>query len=248
MPCSRSSFLHRVPLAFAQTADLAVINARIYTVNPRQPKALALAALQGKILAVSDDVTPFIGPSTKIIDAHDAAVFPGLIDSHGHMRGLGAVLETLDLRGIMSEREIAEKVRVAAKGVKPGEWILGSAWDQNLWTPKQFPGAAAISAAAPLNPVALTRVDGHAVWANAKAMEAAGIGSATADPPGGRILRDTNGRPAGVFLDNAQDLIRKKIPTDSPAQIERRIRRAMAECARQGLTAVDDAGIDAGDI
>jgi predicted amidohydrolase YtcJ len=235
-------------LAFAQTADLAVINARIYTVNPRQPNALALAVRQGKILTVSDDVTQFIGPSTKIIDAHDAAVLPGLIDSHGHMRGLGTVLETLDLRGITSEGEISDKVRVESKAVKPGEWILGSNWDQNLWTPKQFPGAAAISAAAPMNPVALTRVDGHAVWANAKAMEAAGITSATADPPGGRILRDSNGHPSGVFLDNAQDLIRKKIPADSPAQIERRIRRAMTECARQGLTAVDDAGVDAGDI
>lgn len=235
-------------VAFAQTADLAVTHANIYTVDPRHPHASAMAVRQGKIVAVSDNVSPFIGPSTKVIDAQGATVLPGLIDSHGHMRGLGESLETLDLRGIASEREIADRVRAAAKDLQPGQWILGRAWDQNLWTPKQFPTADSLSAAAPANPVALSRVDGHAIWANARAIAAADVTSATADPSGGKIMRDASGRPAGVFLDNAQGLIQKHIPADSPETIERRLRRAMEECARLGLTAVGDAGVTAGDI
>ena len=106
-----------------------------------------------------------------MIDAAGHAVVPGLIDSHGHVRALGTALETLDLRGLTSEREIADRVRAAAREAKPGEWILGRAWDQNLWAVKEFPGAKSISDAAPDNPVALTRVDGHAIWANRKALE-----------------------------------------------------------------------------
>src|SRR5579863_3614216 len=128
-------------LAWAQTADLAVTNARIYTVNPKQPKASAIAVRQGKILAVGEDVSRYVGASTKTIDAKGATIVPGLIDSHGHVRNLGDMLGSLDLRGIASEREIVEKVREAARQHKPGEWIRGNAWDQNLWTVKQFPDA-----------------------------------------------------------------------------------------------------------
>ena len=243
-----SAVLLVIPALFAQTADLAVTNARVYTVNPKQPVASALAVRQGRIVAVSDNISKLIGPSTKVIDAHGGTVVPGLIDSHGHMLSLGAALETLDLRGVTSEQEIADKVRAAARNLKPGEWIQGRAWDQNLWATKQFPSSASLSAAAPANPVALSRVDGHAVWANARAMELADVTTATVDPPGGKILKGADGRPSGVFLDNAQGLIQSKIPPDSPAQIERRLRLAMKECARFGLTAVDDAGVGKGEV
>ncbi len=185
--------------AAAQKADLAVVNARIYTVNPSKPHASALAVRQGKIVAVGDDVSALIGPGTKVIDAAGHAVVPGLIDSHGHVRALGTALETLDLRGLTSEREIADRVRAAAREAKPGEWILGRAWDQNLWAVKEFPGAKSISDAAPDNPVALTRVDGHAIWANRKALEIADVNAATKDPQGGRVMRDASGprRAAG---------------------------------------------------
>src|SRR6187399_2261402 len=101
--------------AHAQTAELAVVNTRIYTVNPKQPRASALAARQGVITAIGDDVSRFIGPSAKVIDAHGATLIPGLIDSHGHVRGLGTLLEELDLRGVASEREIADRIRAKAK-------------------------------------------------------------------------------------------------------------------------------------
>jgi predicted amidohydrolase YtcJ len=234
--------------ALAQTADLAVTNARIYTVNPKQPKASAIAMQQGKILAVGDDVSRFVGASTKTIDAKGATIVPGLIDSHGHVRNLGDMLGTLDLRGIASEREIVEKVREAAKRHKPGEWIIGNAWDQNLWAVKQFPDAAGISSAAPDNPVSLERVDGHAVWVNRKALEIADINASTPDPAGGRIVRDANGAPTGVLVDQAQQLVSRKIPSASPEQVEQSLLRATQALARDGITTVHDAGVSYADI
>jgi predicted amidohydrolase YtcJ len=231
--------------AYGQMADLAVVNARIYTVNPKQPTAAAMAVRDGLIVAVGNDVSKLVGPATKVIDAKGATVLPGLIDSHGHVEGLGSFLENLDFRGVTSEKEIASKVREAAKTAKPGEWILGRAWDQNLFATKQFPTADSISEAAPNNPVSLTRVDGHAAWVNKKAMEIADLNAATKDPDGGRILRDANGRPTGVLIDRARGLVDRKIPAATADQVERRILRALQECARLGITSVHDAGVGA---
>ncbi len=227
---------------------MALTHARIYTLNPRIPMASAMAVRQGKIVAVSDDVSNLIGPGTQVIDAHGAAVLPGLIDSHGHVRGLGSFLETLDLRGITSEREIADKVRAAARQAKPGEWIQGRAWDQNLWPSKDFPTSQSISEAAPDNPVALTRVDGHAIWVNRRAMDLADLNGATPEPAGGRILRDASGKPTGVLLDRARSIVDNKIPQPSQEQVEHRILQALRECARLGITTVHDAGVGAADI
>ncbi|MDE3196559.1 MAG: amidohydrolase [Acidobacteriota bacterium] len=234
--------------AFAQPADLAITNAHIYTENPRVPQASAIAVRNGAIVAIGSDVSNRIGSSTQVIDAHSATVIPGLIDSHGHVRALGASLENLDLRGMTSEQAIAGKVRAAAKNAKPGEWILGSAWDQNLWATPQFPTADSLTQAAPDNPVALTRVDGHAVWVNRKALEIADVNAATKDPQGGRVMRDSSGKPAGVFLDNAKSLIESKIPAPSEEQVERQLLRALRECARLGITTVHDAGVTQVDI
>jgi predicted amidohydrolase YtcJ len=234
--------------AMAQTADLEVTNARIYTVDPRHPRASAIAVRQGSIEAVGDDVSRYIGPSTTVIDAKGATIIPGFIDSHGHVRDLGEMLEQIDLRGLTSEAAAVDKVRNAVRQLKPGEWILGQSWDQNLWQSKQFPTADLLSRAAPDNPVSLSRVDGHAVWVNRRALALADINAATPDPPGGRILRDTSGQPTGVLIDNAQSLIARKIPPASPEQIEQLLLRAMQECARLGLTTVHDAGVPQGDI
>ncbi|MDQ1472365.1 MAG: hypothetical protein QOJ99_3845 [Bryobacterales bacterium] len=234
--------------AYAQTADVAVINARIYTVNPKQPRASAMAVRQGLVAAMGDDISRQIGPATKVIDAHGAAIIPGLIDSHGHVEGLGTFLDDLDFRGVASEQEIADRVRTAAKTARPGEWILGRAWDQNLWPSRQFPTSESLSAAAPDNPVALTRVDGHAIWVNRKAMEMADLNAATQDPAGGKILRDPSGKPTGVLIDRARGLVEKKIPAPTQEQVEHRIRQALEQCARLGITTVHDAGAGASAI
>src|SRR5437588_499286 len=205
--------------ALAQTADLAITNGRIYTVERSNPTASSIAVKDGKILATGGDIARYIGPSTRRIDAHGATIIPGFIDSHGHMLALGDSLEMLDLRGAKSEQEIADLVHTAARGRKPGEWIRGRAWDQNNWPGGKFPTFESISTAAPENPVYLTRVDGHAGWANRKALEIAGMSAATPDPPGGKIIRDASGSPSGVFIDRAQALVSDRIPPLTREQV-----------------------------
>lgn len=232
----------------AQTADLLIKNAKIYTVDPRNPRASAIAIRNGRIAAVGNDLKAYENVATRIIDAKGATILPGLIDAHGHVEGLGSSLEMLDLRGITSEAEIAGKVKAAAAKAAPGEWIVGRGWDQNLWVTKQFPTTESLNQAAPKNPVALTRIDGHATWANRAALDAADINQGTKDPDGGRIIRDPQGKPAGVLVDTAQGMVRRRIPTATPEQVQRHIARALEECARLGLTSVHDAGVGNADI
>jgi predicted amidohydrolase YtcJ len=229
-------------LAASERADLVVVNARVYTADPARPKASALAVRAGRILAVGDDVSAYAGAGTRRIDAHGATLIPGFIDSHGHMAGLGAGMEMLDLRRESSVAHIAELVRKEAAGRKPGEWILGRSWDQTLWG-GVFPTQEPLSQASPDHPVYLTRVDGHAAWVNRRALELAGITASTPDPPGGKILRTSSGEPTGVLIDRAEALVSRRIPPASAEQIRRRLERAAQECARLGITTVHDAGI-----
>ena len=133
---------------------------------------------------------------------------------------------------------IVAMVRQRAATARPGEWILGRSWDQNLWASKAFPTHNELDAVAPDNPVYLTRVDGHAGVANAKAMALAGVTRDTKDPDGGRIIRDAAGRPSGTFVDGAQALVASKIPPESDAQLVDEILLADRECRRLGLTMV----------
>ncbi|HWF08714.1 MAG TPA: amidohydrolase [Bryobacteraceae bacterium] len=234
--------------ALAQTADLAVTNARIYTEDPKQPRVSAIAVRAGRILAIGSDLSRYIGPATKTIDAKGATIIPGFIDSHGHVRALGDMLAEIDLRGIRSQREIEQKVREAAGQRKPGDWIRGRAWDQNLWAGQQFPDERGISAAAPANPVVLERVDGHALWVNRKALDMADVNAKTPDPAGGKIMRDPKGAPTGVLLDRARELVNRKIPRATSEQVEQSLLRATRTLASVGITTVHDAGVQYADI
>ncbi len=228
---------------FGQTAELAVLNARIYTVDPNRPRASAIAVKDGLILAVGDDVSRHLGPATRRIDALGATLVPGFIDCHGHMRGLGESLEILNLREARSVEEVLAQVAKAAAARTAGEWIRGRSWDQTRWPGARFPTAEQLSRVSPNHPVYLTRVDGHAGWANRKALELAGVTAATGDPPGGKILRDGSGAPTGVLIDRAQGLVTRHIPPPTREQVRQRLSRAAAECARLGLTTVHDAGV-----
>lgn len=234
-------------LLLAQPADLLVVNARVYTVNPGRPTASALAVGGGRILAVGGDLSSYAGPGTRHLDLHGATVIPGLIDSHAHMRGLGALLESRDLRHVSTVAEIAAWVRQQATRTPPGQWITGRNWDQTNWG-GAFPSAADLDRAAPLHPVFLTRVDGHAGWANSRALQLAAIGAATPDPHGGRILRTPDGQATGILVDTAQGLVRAKIPPPTFAQVKRQLELAARECARLGLTGIHDAGVSADDL
>jgi hypothetical protein len=231
-------------------ADLVIKAGVVRTMDPQKPRAEAVAVRGERIVAVGSaaDVRAFVGPKTRLVDLPGRAIVPGLVDGHCHLYGLGVALETLSVRGKRSAEEAAKVVAEAAKGRAKGEWITGRGWDQNLWAGAQFPTHGVLDAAAPEHPVALSRIDGHALWANAAAMRAAGIGKGTVDPPGGRIVRDAAGEPTGVFIDNAMNLVEVQIPADPPDVRERRILRAAEQALSLGLTGVHEMGIDDGTV
>lgn len=223
-------------------ADLVLVNSRIYTMEEDRPVASALAVRDGRFVAVGGDVSAYIGPRTRRIDAGGAVVMPGFIDSHGHMRGLGQALTMLDFREVRTIEGIAGMVRREAAGRRAGEWITGRNWDQTNWG-GTLPTEEPLTRAAPDHPVYLTRVDGHAAWVNRRALELAEITAATPDPPGGRIVRLPSGAPSGVLIDAAQELVRSKMPREGAEQILRQLERAAQECIRKGITSVHDAGV-----
>lgn len=228
----------------AQPADMVVTGAQIYTVDSRNPVVSALAVKSGRIVYAGNDASKYLGAGVRHIDARGATIIPGLIDSHAHMEALGDALETFDMRHVATVEGVCESVRKEAAGRKPGEWIRGRNWDQTNWG-GQFPTADDLQRAAPNHPVYLTRVDGHAGWANRKALEIAGVTAKTPDPPGGKILRTAAGEPTGILIDGAQSLVTSKIPPATPEETRRRLARAAKECARLGLTGVHDAGVSA---
>lgn len=230
-------------VSFGQTADFVITNAHVYTVDPKRPSATAIAVRGNRILGVGDRVEEFAGASTRRIDAQGKAIVPGFIDSHGHLSALGASLATLDLRGLTSEAQIAARVAEAAHSKKPGEWIIGNGWDQNLWEPRVFPARDSLDRAAPANPVLLSRVDGHAIWVNTRALAEAGLNAQTSDPPGGKLERNERGL-TGVLIDRARPLVENHVPVHNPAQREEDLERAAKLCSRLGLTTIHDAGID----
>ncbi len=228
-------------------ADLVLVNARIYTVDNARPVASALAIRGGRVLFVGSDVearTLAKGAGT-VVDLHGATVLPGFIDAHAHLLGLGNTLQRVNVAGSTSYQEVIDRVKAWSRDLKSGQWILGRGWDQNRWQSKDFPTHDALSGAFPNNPVVITRVDGHALLANAKAMEVARVSAGTADPEGGRLIRIASGLPTGVFIDNAQNLIGRAIPASTPGDIRKAILGAIAECNRWGLTGVHDPGEDA---
>ncbi len=183
----------------------------------------------------------FRGRRTKMLDLGGATVLPGLIDAHLHFTSVGLALHEVDLAHAATFEEVVRRT-VAFAAASRDPWIIGDGWDQNLWPDKNFPSHGALSAAIPDRPVVLHRVDGHALLANAKAMELAGVVATTPDPAGGRILRDAHGAPTGVFVDNARTLVTHAIPPETHEQLLRASEAALKECHRWGLTAIGDPG------
>ena len=215
-------------------ADLVVLNARIYT-----------AVREGRIAFVGSarGALALAGPRTQRVDAAGRTVIPGMVDAHAHLLGLGLTLRTVDLVGTRSFDEIIARVRERAARTPAGEWIRGRGWDQNDWADTRFPTHEALSRAVPDHPVYLTRVDGHAAVVNAKALALAGVTAATADPPGGRIIRDTAGAPTGVLVDAATGLVGRLLAVPSAAELRAQTLDAITEANRWGLTGIHDAGV-----
>lgn len=237
------------PTAVAQEApDLVLLDGVVRTMDPSRPLVEALAVADGWIVAVgtSAEIRRLAGPDTEVLDAAGRAVIPGLIDAHGHVMGLGRALRVLDLVGTASPEEVGEKVRAAAAERPAGEWITGRGWDQNDWPEdrRTFPDHEILDAAAPDHPVYLTRIDGHAGWANARALDLGMVTRATPDPAGGRILRDADGNPTGVLIDNAQILVARHVPPPSAAEREAQLAAAQERMVEVGLTGVHDMGVN----
>jgi predicted amidohydrolase YtcJ len=229
-------------------AALVLLGGNVRTLDPARPTATALVCEGTDIVYVGDDAGALAraGEGATRIDLRGRAVLPGFIDAHGHLSGLGAIaLGALDLRDAASFDEVVAAVRAEVAKRKKGEWITGGRWDHESWPSRALPTHEALSAAAPENPVLLSRVDGHMALANAAALALAGIGPATKDPPGGAILRGPDGRtPNGLLVDNALDLVYAKVPPGARGATDDLLLAAERRCFEVGLTSVHDAGVD----
>lgn len=232
--------------ASASPPDTILRNATFHTLDEKTPIARAVAITDGKIeaLGTETDILLLAGPETEIIDLGAKTVLPGLIDAHGHLEGLGQLsLGVIDLAGTKSYEEVTEMVAARVKESQPGAWIIGRGWDHESWPTRALPTHDPLSAISPDNPVWLSRVDGHAALANKAALDLAGIDHGVSNPAGGEIIRDSNGRATGVFIDNAEGLIDRVIPASVSGDPRAIILEAQARCFEAGLTGVHDMGV-----
>lgn len=225
-----------------EAADLILFHGAVYTVDSAFTKAEALAVKDGKILAVGSDVEiRRTYSATDMVDLGGKAVFPGFIDAHGHFVAYGNSLFTGSLYGSGSFEEVVRRVKEFAAGHPGQPWIIGRGWDQNKFPGQAFPDNSLLNQLFPSTPVALTRVDGHAMLANAKALELAGI------HPGevlvGGTVETKNGKLTGLLIDNAQGKVYRAIPELTAAKFEEQMDSAQRRCFAQGLTTVTEPGL-----
>ena len=229
-------------LAVAQTK--VIYNANGYTplYKGEVQQFSTLVIKNGKVVKLGGDTLKNSFPDAKLIDAHGNTLLPGLIDAHGHIIGLGNNLSQLDLRGALSIDEVTNKLKVFANN-KQG-WIIGRGWNQELWQKKQFPTAADLDKVVSDRPIVLSRIDGHAIWVNSKALELAGITANTQSPEGGEIIKDEFGNPTGIFVDKAESLIKQFMPKPSKQTLSDSLDAAGNHLLSLGITSTHDAGID----
>ncbi len=197
----------------------------------------------GKVVEIGNEAVASKYPTAKVIDGKNQVLLPGLIDAHGHMLGLGFGRLNVDVRDTKSATDTALKVQAYAKKHPQLSWIKGRGWNQELWPGRQFPSAKDMDEYVTDRPVWLRRVDGHAGWANRKALAFAGINKDTLDPAGGLIMRDAAGEPTGVLVDNAMNLLESKIPQPTAAESQSALDIAMKHLLSLGITSVHDASI-----
>ncbi|MGA7295987.1 MAG: amidohydrolase [Rhodanobacteraceae bacterium] len=251
MKCRIAAFLLASTVtALASHATTVLVNANIHTMNHWHPHATAMAwGDDGKLMAVGETADVLARyPDASKMDAHGAAVVPGLIDAHGHMLGLGQALMQVDLVGTGSRADVLARLKAWAGKHAGSGWLIGQGWDQNDWPDEHFPTASDLDAAFPDRPVYLERIDGHAVWVNSAAMAKAKK-SLDGDwqPDGGHIVREGS-KATGILVDGATGLVGSAIPRMSTAQTREAYKLAMAKVVSVGLTGVGDAAISLADF
>ncbi|MCP5048365.1 MAG: amidohydrolase [bacterium] len=241
-----------------QPADLVLKNGAFVTLDEAKPSAEALAVRQGRIVATgtNKEMEEYISESTKTIDLKGKLAIPGFIEAHGHFTGLGMAKMRLNLMPVKNWDEVIEMVAEAVKNAKPGEWIQGRGWHQEKWDRSPEPNVdglpfhETLSKVSPDNPVLLRHASGHSSFANAKAMELAGIDEKTGNPEGGEIVKDSEGNPIGVFRETAQGLLRKafddqmakQTEEEKAAELRKAIELADRASLENGVTTFHDAG------
>jgi predicted amidohydrolase YtcJ len=233
----------------AVRADTVIDNANGYTLNARgdivQFASLAFDD-SGRIVAVgAAREVAARAPGARHVDMAGRTVLPGLIDAHGHVFGLGAMLSQLDLSATTSLQQALAAIADHARDYGGLAWLRGRGWNQENWKLGRFPTARELDGVVPERPVWLERVDGHAGWANSRALALAGITDKTPDPAGGKIVRDADGVATGVLVDAAQSLVTRVLPPQTEQEGRVALDRALQTMASVGLTSVHDAGVSA---
>ncbi len=228
--------------ARANEASLIFVNGKVWTENPAQPIAHAVALDGNKIIAVGDDATirKLAGPDTKVIDLHGRLLLPGFNDAHVHFMDGGASLIAVQLADSNSAAEFKQRVAVFAKTLPPGAWIRNGIWEHKRWNPPNLPTHQLIDDVTGDHPTLLWRTDGHTALANAIALKLAGIDRNTKDPPGGEIERDKDGNPTGILKDSATALVTRVMPPLTAAEQDQAMEAALREAAAHGVTSVQN--------
>ena len=234
-------------------SDLLIENIKGYTHTDLAPVGAAASQFNsmlirdGKVLSTKQSVIErLVKPDTQRIDGAGKTLLPGLVDAHGHLSGLGELLSSVDLRNSPDEASAAQLVQTYMSELKASAdtWIVGEGWNQANWPGKQFPTASSLDALQSQNPIALARVDGHALWLNSAALALAGVDDNTLDPDGGQIIRDSEGKATGILIDNAMSMVYAKIPPLSQQRLDQNMQRSFDHLLALGITGVHDAGID----
>ncbi len=243
-------------------ADLIIRGGTIYTVEEGSPTVEAVAVVGDKIVFAGslNEASEYEGENTKVVDLQGKVMTPGFIEGHGHFMGLGYGELQLDLMNVTSYEEMVQKVNEAVAKAQPGQWIVGRGWHQDKWTTKPekmikgFPTHHLLSSISPNNPVFLRHASGHAGFANAKAMQLAGVNQLSVEKldkdlgEGGEILLDELGNPTGLFNERAQGLIGQHIPENSEETQSQALELAIAASLRNGITSFHDAGVSRANI
>jgi predicted amidohydrolase YtcJ len=243
-------------------ADLIISGGTIYTVDEKQPKVEAVAVAGDRIIYAGTlkGAEEWKGEKTQMLDLKGKVMTPGWVEGHGHFMGLGFNELELDLMNVKSYEELVEKVKEAVANAKPGQWILGRGWHQDKWDQKPskmvkgFQTHELLSAASPNNPVFLRHASGHAGFANAKAMQMAGVNQLSVEKlskdmnEGGEIIKDELGNPTGIFNERAQSLISNYIPKETEETNAKALELAIQASLKNGITSFHDAGASRGSI